>query len=354
MDEFDWSLDNENESNLEDLLGEDDLEDLFDANDPEGIFDDDSEKEWDEVLDDEIKEFPKTADGMIDLFNFMKKFDYINGWQYLWDEFAEFMDIPFRLLVGLQIATRFSELNVDFPDLRPWLSSVRIEDLQKKNNDDTTLTLRDVISRDLQNGSLAKSINTKEDWEILRIATGIDEHLRGFMRRDSNLIAVCWIKATPIGRSGIHMAPCVDFVRKDTLLDLFEEIPCYENVVLRDLPQMDYYDILALAMCKTPVQPIQLGPHTLLTTLLNAQVPHCIADNQQHGSIVKWFIKGYLKRMTQEMRHYENPFVRQPSDEVGELTEKETEKIIREIFVYNKIAFYKELVPIYRELAHEQ
>ena len=40
-------------------------------------------------MDDEIKEFPKTADGMIDLFNFMKKFDYINGWQHLWEEYAE-------------------------------------------------------------------------------------------------------------------------------------------------------------------------------------------------------------------------------------------------------------------------
>ncbi len=354
MDEFNWSLDNESESNLEDLLGEDDLEDLFDESDPEDIFGDDSGKEWDEVLDDEIKEFPKTAAGMIDLFNFMKKFDYINGWQYLWDEFAEFMDIPFRLLVGLQIATRFSELNVDFPDLRPWLSSISMEDLQKKKSNNTILTLRDVISRDLQNGSLAKSINTKEDWEILRIATGIDEHLRGFTHhRDTNLIAVCWIKATPIGRNGIHMAPCVDFVRKDTLLDLFEEIPRYDEIVLRDISQMDYYDVLALAMYKTPVKPIYMGPHTLLTTLLNAQVPNCVAENK-YGPIVKWFIKGYLKRMTQEMRHFEHPFVQHPTSDGEELTAKETEKLIREVFAFNKISFYQELSHSYRELIQEE
>lgn len=353
MDEFDWSLDNENESNLEDLLGEDDLEDLFNESDSEDLFGNDSRKEWDEVLDDEIKEFPKTADGMIDLFNFMKKFDYINGWQYLWDEFAEFMDIPFRLLVGLQIATRFSELNVDFPDLRPWLSSISMEDLQKEKSKNTTLTLRDVISRDLQNASLAKSISTKEDWEILRIAMGVDEHLRGFMRRDSNLITVCWIKATPIGRNGIHMAPCVDFVRKDTLLDLFEEIPRYDEIVLRDISQMDYYDVLALAMYKTPVKPIYMGPHTLLTTLLNAQVPNCVAENK-YGPIVKWFIKGYLKQMTKEMRHFENPFAQQTNDEVGELTAKETEKLIREVFVFNKISFYHEVSHIFRELTHEE
>lgn len=354
MDEFDWSLDNENESNLEDLLGEDDLEDLFSESDSEDLFDDDSEKEWDEVLDDEIKEFPKTADGMIDLFNFMKKFDYINGWQYLWDEFAEFMDLPFRLLVGLQIATRFSELNVDFPDLRPWLSSISMEDLQKKKSNNTMLTLRDIISRDLQNGSLAKSINTKEDWEILRIATGIDEHLRGFTHHwETSLVAVCWIKAKPIGRTGIHMSPCVDFVRKETLLDLFEEVPRYEDISLRDISQMRYYDVLALAMQKTPVKPIYLGPHTLLTTLLNAQVPKYVAENK-YGPIVKWFIKGYLKQMTKDMRHFENPFVRKTSDEEGELTAKETEKLIREVFVFNKISFYQELAHVYRELTHEE
>lgn len=354
MDEFNWSLDNENESNLEDLLGKDDLEDFFNESDSEDLFDDDSEKEWDEVLDDEIKEFPKTADGMIDLFNFMKKFDYINGWQYLWDEFAEFMDIPFRLLVGLQIATRFSEINVDFPDLRPWLSSISMEDFQKKKSKNTTLTLRDVISRDLQNGSLAKSINTKEDWEILRIATGVDEHLRDFTHyRDTNLVAVCWIKAKPIGRTCIHMSPCVDFVRKDTMLEIFEEIPCYDDIVLRDLSQMDYYDVLALAMQKTPVRPIHLGPDTLLTTLLNAQVPNCVAENK-YGPIVKWFIKGHLTQMTKEMRHFGNPFAQQTNDEVGELTAKETEKLIREVFVFNKISFYQELSYIYRELTQEE
>ena len=216
MDEFDWPFDDDNDDCLENL------------------FDDDQDKDIFEVLDEEIKAFPKTEAGMLDLFEYMKDYDYPDGWQYLWEEFAGFMDVPFRLLVGLQIATRFSELNATFPDLRPWLSSVRIEDLQKKKSNYTSLTLRDVISRDLQNGSLAQSINEKEDWEILRIAIGIDEHLREFMHknRNSNLIAVCWIKATPIGRSGIHMAPCVDFVRKDTLLDLFQEIPRYDEIVL--------------------------------------------------------------------------------------------------------------------------
>ena len=337
MDEFDWSLDDETENCLENL---------FD--------DDDQDKDIFEVLDEEINAFPKTEAGMVDLFEYMKDYDYLDGWQYLWNEFAEFMDVPFRMLVALHITTRFSELRVDFPDLRPWISSIRSEDLQKKRNNTTELTLRDVISRDLQNGSLAKSINTKEDLEILRIATGIDEHLRGFTHhRETNLVAVCWIKAKPIGRTGIHMSPCVDFVRKDVLLDLFEEITPYEDVSLRDLSQMSYYDVLALSMQKTLVKPIYLGPHTLLTTLLNAQVPNCVAENK-HGPIVKWFIKGYLKQMTKEMRHFENPFAQHATNDGEELTAKETEKLIREVFVFNKISLYHELSHVYRELTHKR
>ena len=58
--------------------------------------------------------------------------------------------------------------------------------------------------------------------------------------------------------------------------------------------------------------------------------------------------------MTKEMRHFENPFAQQTNDEVGELTAKETEKLIRDVFVFNKISFYHEVSHIFRELTHEE
>ena len=339
--EFEWSFDNGSEEDMEDLFDEDGLEDSFD-DDADDLF---------EMMDEKINSFPKTTAGMVSFFELIKGYDYINGWQRLWDDFSECMDLPFRMLVALHITTRFPGQNSLFPDLRPWLSCIGTEDLYHKSDKNTVFTLRDMISRDLQNGSMAKHIQTEDDWAILRIATAVDEHLRGLVHQDSNLVTVCWSKATPVGRN-VQITPCVDFVRKDTLLELFDEIPKFESTVIHDLAQMSYYDVVALALEKTPVEPICLGPHTLLTTLLSAQVPRCVAGNK-YGSVVKYFLQGYLRQALKEMRSSEQPVAPPQFDDDRELSEREMETLIREVYVFNKLSFYQEVSQIYRELTEK-
>lgn len=327
MDEFDWATDDEDELDS---------------------FDSDDESFWG-TMDETIHSYPKTTAGMVGLFKFLKDYSDEDGWRYLWTEYEELMDTKFRMMVALHIATQFSDKR-SFPGFYSWLRTLDKECLPETAERDNKLTLMDVISRDLQNGAFVASIDEENDLDLLRIAMSINTHRT--LRRDSNLVAVCWNKARPIGKTDIQIAPCVDFIRKDTLHE-FKEVPCYENILLQDIAHMDYHDVLTLVLQKLPVKPIRLSSHTLFSTLLNAEVPICVA-NSSCGSVAKCFLKGYLNRIIKEKQEFEHPFARHTASKGEELTAKETERLIRAVFVFNKISLYQALADIYRELARDQ
>lgn len=218
------------------------------------------------------------------------------------------------------------------------------------NGQHTTLMIRDILSRDLRSGALASELTFGDD-AILSFAQSLDRHLQKLPRRENNLFAVCWIKAQPLGRSGIRLSPSIDFFRKDDFIQLFTVIPLYETFILRDLPQIHYYDVLQLALQKTSVKPISLGSHTLLTNLLNAEVPKATGENK-YGSIVRWLIKDFFTRTLKERWEFEHPFERRSSAANDELTAEEMEKMIREVYVFNKISLYQELSLVYAEFSN--
>lgn len=231
-----------------------------------------------------------------------------------------------------------------------WIIGTDSEDNNAINSWHATLTLRDVLSRDLHNGALAAGAVSNND-AVLSLARSLDQHLHSLPIRKSNLFTVCWIKACPLGRSGIHIGPSVDFFRKDNFLHDFNPVPCYDTIVLRDLSRMDYYDILALALQKTPVRPVSLGPSVLLTHLLNVEVPKSVAANK-HGSVARWFLQNFFDRSLREKWEFEHPFVRRSSAANDELTAEEMEKMIREVYVFNKISLYQELSLVYAEFSN--
>ena len=214
----------------------------------------------------------------------------------------------------------------------------------------TTLMIRDVLSRDLRSGALASGL-TAEDDAILSFAQSLDRYLQKLPRRENNLFAVCWIKAQPLGRSCIRLSPSVDFFRKDDFIQSFRVIPLYENFALRDLPRIHYHDVLQLALQKTSVKPISLGSHTLLTNLLNAEVSKSTGENK-YGSIVSWLLKDYFTRTLRERWEFEHPFALRTSAANDELTAEEMEKMIREVYVFNKISLYQELSLVYAEFSN--
>lgn len=230
-----------------------------------------------------------------------------------------------------------------------WIIDADSEDSNALSNRHTALTLWDILRRDLRNGTLESELSPDDD-TVLLLAQSLDRHLHRVPRGENNLFVVCWIKAQPLGRSGIRMGPCVDFFRKDDFLQCFRTIPCYDAVALRDLPRKDYYDVLALALQKTSIKPITLGTHTLRTHLLNAAVPKSTAENK-YGSIVKWVLKAYFTHALREKWEFEHPFIRQSSAENDELSAAEMEKMIREVYVFNKISLYQELSLIHAEFS---
>ena len=233
-----------------------------------------------------------------------------------------------------------------------WISESALDGTNALNNRHAILTLRDVLVRDLRNGALAAGAVSSND-AVLSLAHSIDQHLHRLPIRKSNLFAVCWIKACPLGSFGIHIGPSVDFFRTDNFLHDFKPIPSYETIVLRDLSRMDYYDILALALQKTPVKPISLGPSVLLSHLLNAEVPKSVAANK-HGSVARCFLEDFFDRTLREKWEFEHPFIHQSSQNTDELTEKETEQMIRDVYVFNKVSLYQELAALYSELSCEK
>ena len=231
-----------------------------------------------------------------------------------------------------------------------WLIESNLEDDNTLHDKHTTLMIRDVLSRDLRSGAFASGL-TSEDNAILSFAQSLDRHLQNLPRRENNLFAVCWIKAQPLGRSGIRLSPCVDFFRKDDFLKAFQIIPLYETFVLRDLQQIHYYDVLQLALQKITVKPIVLGPHTLLTNLLNTEISKGTSENK-YGSIASCLLKEYFARTLRERWEFEHPFVRRTSAGSDELTAEEMQKMIREVYVFNKISLYQELSQVYTEFSN--
>lgn len=137
--EFDWITDDEDELNSFDL-GEDEE------------VDSDDESFWG-TMDETIHSYPKTTAGMVELFKFLKDYSDEDGWRYLWSEYEELMDTKFRMMVALHIATQFSDKR-SFPGFYSWLRTLDKECLPEIAEQDNELTLIDVVSRDLQNGSL--------------------------------------------------------------------------------------------------------------------------------------------------------------------------------------------------------
>ena len=333
MEDFDWYLDDECDG---DMTAEEPFED---GGDPETEF---------EKLAEEIYRFPKTTAGAVSLYRYLKNYQFEDGWRYLWTEFDDVMSTQFRMLVGLHIATNFTD-RFSFPGFYSWLRTLDEECIGIEEDQNGILQLRDVLSRDLRNGSLGAA----DDAEILCLASSLDERIRKLSRRETNLVAVCWMKANLSGRASVHMSPSVSFISKHTLLREYKVIPQFEKIVLRDISTMDYIDILRLALQKMYIRPINLN-HTHLTTLFAAEVPNCVAESKQYGSIVQWVLVDYLQRMMKGMRS-EHAFALCKKDicDDDEFTEDEMQKIIREVFVWNKVSFYQAVATVYKELAHE-
>ena len=326
--DFDWFLDEDCDEMNDEVFGEgEDIEEKLDL-------------------------YPKTKDGMFAMWRYLKNetTNPFEGWKYLWRE-SYFMDYDFRLLVAVRILTTFEQKLVHFamPDLIRWINDLHPEMLLAVNNteDEAEKTrVIDIISKEVRSGVLARNIKFLTDRDVLPLALAVDKCVERFPYRENNLIAVLWQKATFCDQSTIEYAPCVDYIRKDALLRDFNTIPSYESIVLSELSEMEYEGVIVLALHKN-IPPACIGPDTLLTTLLNAEVPECIYNNGECGSAAKWFLKDMLHRIVHREKKKDFTDV---SDE--ELTEEEMKRLIREVFVHNKISYYKALSAVYRELTN--
>ena len=335
--DFDWIVDNDDD--------ECDVDDLFE--DPE------------DDLDKKLEAFPKTKAGMIQIWHFLHDecASPFEGWKYLWNE-SVFMDSDFRLMVATFIILTFDRSLIRFaiPDLLDWVENLKPELLVQSGNADMlpgiskrNLTMRELISKTLKTGELPEAIFTESDInrDILKLAIGIDNYYRDWIciEHEDTWIAVYWTQALLCG-PGLHIRiqPRVDFITKTDLKN-FKYIEAYDNVVLRDVPKASKIgdtEIAALIISGAHcIEPVKVTPKVRLVTMLDAQVPDIYENNA--GFVVKNFLMRCID--PHEKREKASRFRCTSSGD--ELEVEEMRGAIREVFLMNKITFYRALKDVY-------
>lgn len=336
--DFDWLVDNDDD--------ECDVDDLFE--DPE------------DDLDKKLEAFPKTKAGMIQIWHFLHDecASPFEGWKFLWRE-SDFMDSDFRLMVAMYIILTFERSLIRFaiPDLLDWVERLKPELLVQSGNADMlsgiskrNLTMRELISKTLKTGELPETFTESDiNRDVLKLAIGIDKYYKDwvYIDREDGLVAVYWTRSRLCG-PGLHirMEPRVDFVRKTDLKN-FKHIEAYDDIVLRDIPKVNKIRdeeiaalIIAGARC---IEGINITPKVRLVTMLDAQVPRVYENNA--GFVAKHFLLRCLD--PHEKRAKASQF-RYTAGEELEISEMRA--AIREVFLTNKITFYRALKNIYESM----
>lgn len=336
--DFDWIVDNDDD--------ECDVDGLFE--DPEGD------------LQKKLEAFPKTKAGMIQTWHFLHDecASPFEGWKYLWNE-SVFMDSDFRLMVATFIILTFDRSLIRFaiPGLLDWVEHLKPELLVQSGNADMlpgiskrNLTMLELVSKALKTGELIEAMFTESDMnrDALKLAIGIDKYYKDWIyidREDDGLVAVYWKRSRLCG-PGFHirMEPRVDFVRKGDLKN-FKYIQAYDDVVLRDVPKVNKLKdeeiaalIIAGARC---IEGMKITPKVRLVTMLDAQIPGVYEKNA--GFVVKNFLMRCID--PHEKREKASRFRCASSGD--ELEVEEMRAAIREVFLTNKITFYRALKNIY-------